>query len=178
MIKQARNGGSITPRYTKRIQNLQAQGRMTILTHTTVTKHSYNPDSAQRTITTNPPIPDFPPMDHVYFATGAQDGIKDVELLQTMRNEYPIDVCGPFPALTDDLQWQKDVPLYITGKFASLQLGPGAGNLEGARLGAERVVWAIEELLQPGGKAERTERTLDEQYTAGVGSKFSTLSVE
>ena len=31
--------------------------------------------------------------------------------------------------------------------FAGLQLGPGAANLEGARAGAERIAWRLQEIL-------------------------------
>lgn len=43
--------------------------------------------------------------------------------------------------------WRDDIPLFFTGKCAGLRLGPGAGNLAGARMGAERVAWKVEELL-------------------------------
>lgn len=43
--------------------------------------------------------------------------------------------------------WNEDVPLFFTGKTAGLRLGPAAANLAGARSGAERIVWKIEDLL-------------------------------
>jgi hypothetical protein len=41
----------------------------------------------------------------------------------------------------------EDIPLFLTGGLAGLRLGPGAGNLAGARQGAERIAWKIDELL-------------------------------
>ena len=43
--------------------------------------------------------------------------------------------------------WDEDIPLFLTGGLAGLRLGPGAANLAGARQGAERIAWKIEELL-------------------------------
>lgn len=37
--------------------------------------------------------------------------------------------------------------MFLTGELATLQIGPGAANLEGARLSAERIAWAIDEML-------------------------------
>ena len=54
------------------------------------------------------------------------------------------------PCLTDDLAWAKDVPLFVAGRLAGLRLGPDCGNLEGARAGAERIAWAVEEVLERG----------------------------
>jgi hypothetical protein len=57
------------------------------------------------------------------------------------------------PYLSDTLQVRlpphdegNDLPLFLTGALAALQLGPGAANLAGARMGAERVAWGLEKL--------------------------------
>ena len=60
----------------------------------------------------------------------------------------PIKVIGGMPCLTDDLAWADDVPLFITGRLAGLRIGPDCGNLEGARVGAERISWAVNERLE------------------------------
>jgi hypothetical protein len=46
---------------------------------------------------------------------------------------------GDLPALTHDLQWDAHTPLFVGGGLAALELGPGVGNLGGAREGAERI---------------------------------------
>ena len=43
------------------------------------------------------------------------------------------------PLITEDLQWREDVPFFVAGGYAGLQLGPGAANLIGSRAGAERI---------------------------------------
>jgi len=50
--------------------------------------------------------------------------------------------------LTDELAWKKGVPLFVAGRLAALRLGPGAGNLEGARGGAERIAWGVGDVLE------------------------------
>ena len=50
--------------------------------------------------------------------------------------------------MTDDLAWADDVPLFISGRLAGLRAGPDSGNLEGARVGAERISWAVNERLE------------------------------
>ena len=84
--------------------------------------------------------------------------------------------------------WRDHVPLFVTGTLASLRLGPGAGNLEGARLGAERIAWSIGELLEdknvrtddrPDGIGEaEIAQAAEYRYYAGKESRFSSLSEE
>jgi len=52
------------------------------------------------------------------------------------------------PILTEDLQWGKELPLFVMGAYAALELGPDAGNLSGSRGGAERVGSKLNELLE------------------------------
>lgn len=104
-----------------------------------------------------------------------------------MCAKYPVENFDGLPALTDDLMWREDVPLFLTGKFAALRLGPGAGNLEGARLGAERIAWAMGDLLRKDGEGGAAggagnggieESSGEYRFAAGIGSRFETLEVE
>jgi hypothetical protein len=52
------------------------------------------------------------------------------------------------PRLTDDLMWSGEALPFVTRRLASLRLVPGAGNLEAARIGAERIAWKVGELLR------------------------------
>lgn len=65
-----------------------------------------------------------------------------------------METVGGLPCLTDDLTWKEDMPFFVTGRLAGLRLGPGAGNLEGARMGAERVAWKIGEFVRAGAGEE------------------------
>lgn len=170
MMKTARNGGSITPRYVKILKQHAARHRVSIHPHTQITSHKYNPDTKTWSLTTDPPIPDLPPIDFIYFATGARADVREMPLLSNINEQYPIEVKEGLPCLTDDLMWREDVPLFMTGRMAGLRLGPGAPNLEGARLGAERISWSLEEVLD-----RKTE--VDEQCEGfcGLGNRYASL---
>ncbi|KAK5129558.1 hypothetical protein LTR08_003144 [Meristemomyces frigidus] len=182
LLRQAVGGGSVTPRYQKVLKKHIEAGRLALHTHTRVASQKWCADSGQWIVETESPIPSMPPIDFVYFATGIQSGVQGVPLLQSFNSEFPIEMKDGFPALTDDLMWRADVPLFVTGKLAGLRLGPGAGNLEGARLGAERVSLAIEALL---GHTDDRELVSSvnvgdavHRYTCGVGSRFESLPVD
>lgn len=178
-IRQAIGGGSVTPRYYKLLQKHTQTGRLGLYTNTVVTAQARCPDSGQWTIKTEPAIPSLPAFDFVYFATGMQGGIDGNAALRGFSQKFPIDTVGGLPALTDDLMWRPGVPLFLTGKLASLRLGPGAGNLEGARMGAERIALAMSGVLGREGAigAEADEETSQAalRYASGLGSRYESL---
>ncbi|KAK8191349.1 FAD binding domain-containing protein [Phyllosticta capitalensis] len=186
MIRKARNGGSINPPYHKRLLRHASTGRLSLHTHTTVSSLSYDASTRTYTVSTNPPTPTpLPPIDYIYYATGIDTDFTTLPFLRSINESYPVDGFGGMPCLTDDLMWRRDVPLFVTGRMAGLRLGPAAGNLGGARQGAERVAWAVEELLDKaspqsfGGADERDEYAEGEQealdFVAGRGSRFGVL---
>lgn len=108
-------------------------------------------DSQRRSwdLEAHPPIPDLPrEIDYIYYATGVQPSVEDLSFLSPLREKSPVDVIGGMPCLTQDLAWAKDVPLFVAGRLAGLRIGPDCGNLEGARVSAERISWAVEEILE------------------------------
>lgn len=123
----------------------------------------------------------LPPIDHIYLATGVACTLEGVPCLQTLQITHPIQSCGGLPCITDDMAWRDDVPLYVTGRLAALQLGPGGGNLIGARTGAERVSWAVQDFLRSeekesgGGGGMGTGRF---DYLTGRCSRFEALSCD
>lgn len=100
-------------------------------------------------IETEPTIADLPTqVDYVYYATGVRPDVEQLPFLSPLREKVPIEVIGGMPCLTDDLAWANDVPLFVSGRLAGLRIGPDCGNLEGARVGAERISWAVNERLE------------------------------
>ena len=73
--------------------------------------------------------------------------------------------------------WAEDVPLFVMWRLASLRLGPGAGNLAGARVGAGRIAWRIEDVLGSG--VERADEGEVEkfEYATGHGNRFERLKL-
>ncbi|KFY33191.1 hypothetical protein V495_08345 [Pseudogymnoascus sp. VKM F-4514 (FW-929)] len=147
MIMSARSGGSITPAYKAVLESHQTKGKVLRHTKTQIVEKTWDPASKLWTIRTEPPIPGLPLIDYIYYATGAKADIKSMPLFDSLLQSHPIDTVGGLPCLTYDMQWSKDVPLFVAGRLAGLQLGPGAANLEGARVGAERIAWRMQEIL-------------------------------
>lgn len=172
MIKTARNGGSVTPRMLKVLKQHITRKRLSILTHTQIISKNFDPVSKTWKLETNPPIPDLPAIDYIYLATGSGTNAAELPLLASMNRDYPIEVKQGFPCITEDLMWKQDVPLFITGRLAALRLGPGGPNLEGARLGAERISWALETVLE-----RREEESEEPSHLSfcGLGNRYAGL---
>lgn len=195
IIREARGGGSITPAFMKRLRPHIAQGRLQMFEHTVLSGACFEggPDgSGLWNIKTEPPIEGLPPMDYIYFATGIQSDVTTLPYLQNMLQDHPIQDLGGFPCLNEDLMWKDDVPLFVTGRLAALRLGPAAPNIGGARVGAERIALALDEVLSRttsggGGVFLAEEETVVDEgrrdsgvgifnYASGTGSKYSVLT--
>ncbi|GAM83585.1 hypothetical protein ANO11243_015730 [Dothideomycetidae sp. 11243] len=161
-ILEARGGGSITPRIHKIMKKLVCEGRLEIHTNTRIKSRRFD---AQNSI-----------WNYVYFATGIATDFRKIPLLQTLLQKHPIDGVHGLPCLTEDMAWDSDVPLFATGKLASLRLGPGAANLAGARVGAERIAWAIQDCLGDDVQEEDMDAASD-KYRYGIGSRYDSLGV-
>jgi hypothetical protein len=151
MVKEARGGGSITPEYRKILAGLIKQGRLELRECTQITGAQWDEEARVWELETQPPIEGLR-VDHVVYATGIPVDFRDIPALECLRQAATIKTVGGMPCLTNDLMWSEDMPLFFTGRLAGLRLGPAAGNLEGARQGAERIAWKIAELLGSNGE--------------------------
>lgn len=150
MMKEARGGGSITPEYKKILTALIKQGKVELKEYTNITGAEWDEETRVWKLETEPPIEGLF-VDHVVYATGVPAKFEDVPALNCLQQAAPIKTVGGMPCLTSDLMWNEDMPFFFTGRLAGLRLGPGAGNLEGARQGAERVAWKVSELMRARG---------------------------
>lgn len=204
IIREARGGGSITPAFMRRIRPHVAAGRLRMFERTVLAEARFETAQAPGRgesgsaaaggvwrVRTEPPIEDLPAMDYIYFATGIQSDFETLPYLQNMLKDYPIEGLGGFPCLNEDLMWNDDVPLFVAGKLAALRLGPAAPNIGGARVGAERIALALDQILSHSGpngtskmfKAEEETVIGGQQsganglfnYASGTGSKYSSL---
>ena len=173
MIQTARNGGSITPQYLKILKQHVTRRRVSIHPRTVICERTYCPDSQTWRLTTDPPIPDLPPIDYIYFGTGMKSDLTELPMLQRMIHDYPIEIKQGLPCITDDLTWQPNLPLFVTGRLAALRLGPGGANLEGARMGAERIAWGLEEMLKNDNETVQAELAC----FCGLGNRYAQLDV-
>jgi hypothetical protein len=184
MIVQARNGGSMTPRYRKILDAHVTHGKIALHTHTTLQSVLWDPSLKTWTCGASSPDLSLPPVDYIVFATGIQSDISTIPFLQTIQRQHPIKYVGGLPCLNEDLMWNDDVPLFVTGRLAGLRLGPGAPNLVGARVGAERIAWNVDDVLKKLGRLNGDEQEeIDhnsgnekiEAYAAARDNRFDSL---
>ena len=178
-IKSARGGGSMTPAFHKILKAHIAKSRLSLHTHTTISSREFDTATKTWRVVTDPPISDLPPIDYIYYATGIQTDFTTLPFLQTMLREHPIHGHGGLPCLNDDLMWKDGVPLFVTGRLASLRLGPGAGNLGGARIGAERIAWSLMDHLGSGSVGGHSSDSGHEElleYASARGNRYANLA--
>lgn len=186
MIVQARNGGSMTPRYRKILDSHVACRKIELHNYTKL--HSAEWEQSSKTwaceVSSAESILKLPPVDYMVFATGIQSDIRTIPYLQSIQQQYAIKYIGGLPCLNEDLMWDDNVPLFVTGRLAGLKLGPGAPNLVGARVGAERIAWNVDEALKKLGKLsnnaqdESDDNSSDEKmvaYAAARDNRFDSL---
>lgn len=156
MIQDAREGGSVNPEYYKIIAKHAQNDRLNFMKYTTIQEQEWNDttktwwlklktninDQVTETIIEN--------VDYIYFATGITAKTESLDFLQPILKSHPAPIVCGLPCLTDNLQWNEEVPLFMLGKNASLKIGPASANLEGSRLGAERIGWYVQELKSQG----------------------------
>lgn len=173
MLRMAKGGGSITSGYAKVLKKWERTGRLQVHCDTHIvpdgqctynlTRESWTKlNICSPTSSADPPLSSNIKIDHIFYATSSPPDLTQIPFLKTMLTEHPIEILAGLPVLTDDLAWSSAIPLFFTGGIVGLRLGPGAANLAGARLGAERVAWAVEEVL-----ANSTATRSRESYNSG-----------
>ncbi len=137
-VVAARGGGTVPARWLDEIRGIAARSsRLEIVEGDIVTSATVEPLrwrlrlGSGRVLDTN----------EVWLATGS---VATVErgLYRAMVMRLPVPTAGGLPALDHQLRWG-GAPVHLVGSAAALVLGPAAGNLAGARAGAERVTAAI-----------------------------------
>ncbi|CAD7969392.1 unnamed protein product [Amoebophrya sp. A25] len=81
--------------------------------------------------------------DFVWLATGGNFDMDLVPLFASLQRQEEIPSIDGLPQLQADCSWSANVPLYVMGAFAQLQLGADALNLAGARSGGVVVARAL-----------------------------------
>ncbi|CAI5757361.1 unnamed protein product [Candida verbasci] len=146
MLINAREGGSINPEYYKKLNKHVKSGKLKWLTSTSIVEQAFD-ETYELALNSGDKLSN---VDFIYFATGIRANVNSLKFLQPILNEQKIDIVEGYPCLTDNLQWNEEVPLFMTGKNASLKIGPTSANLDGARTAAERIGWYLQDLKQRG----------------------------
>lgn len=147
IIREARDGGSITPEYKRILGELVKEGRVAVKEGCEVVGAEWDEERRYWRVETEPEV-EMVGVNYMVYATGVEADIQKVDAVKPLLKEYPIEIVGGMPCLTNELMWNDEVPFFVTGRLAELRVGPAAGNLEGARQGAERMVWKVGEVLR------------------------------
>ncbi|KPV78159.1 uncharacterized protein RHOBADRAFT_3493, partial [Rhodotorula graminis WP1] len=155
MIRQARNGGSVNAHFYSILKRHVKSGRLDLRTLTEVEDAHLDAAAVKWTLRVRtrlvdkahlavPGAPTSMPdtladVDHVVCATGSALDLAGVECVRPLLECHPVELVRGLPRLTSDLQWREDVPFFVAGAYAMLELGPDALNLSGTRPGAERI---------------------------------------
>jgi hypothetical protein len=169
MLNEARGGGSISSEYRDLLGGLEKEGRVEVREGTEAIGATWDDRSRTWNLRTNTSL-SLERVDHVVYATGISSDFHSIPLIQELINRGEIETVGGMPVLTDDLQMSVEVPFFVTGRLAGLRLGIGAANLEGARMGVERIAWKVRELLREKGWGEN-EVDVGEEGDIGYGSE-------
>lgn len=138
MIKQARNGGSMTPAMGMQLRRQVRHGNLKLDENCQVVKAEWLgenwlvkcSDGSQQEYS------------RIWLSTGTQFDATSEPLLQEVFAAYPTSIVNGLPVLDEYLR----IPgseLFIMGGLAALQVGPTARNLSGARMASEKIVPAI-----------------------------------
>lgn len=175
MIEAAREGGSVNPQYHKVLMNLIAKGKVVLHKHCEIINKDWDEslelwNNVQILDKINNETKTIGNIDYIVYATGNKPNIEGLPMMKNICKDYPIEVIQGVPCLTDDLQWNKEIPLFFLGRFAMLKTGPSSANLDGGRIGAERLGYKITHLKETG--------ELDYQKSITIDAKIPTQAFD
>lgn len=163
MLREARNGGSITPTYAKILKSHETRGALRVCTMANIEDATWRADEKKWALdiqTSSAPAKDALfgttratrletiSADFIVAATGTTPSFLTLPFIQSLSQNPDISPCptvGGLPLLTSNLQWP-GLPLFCVGGYSALQVGPGAFNLGGMREAADRVVERLGDL--------------------------------
>lgn len=136
MVRIARGGGTVPPWMLKRLGALADSGELTLHEGASVRAASIEGETCRVALDDHTTIDAH----RVWLATGTTPDIGSERCLAHVVADVP--VIEGLPITNDDLRIGHH-EVYVTGRLATLALGPAAGNLWGARQAAERITRAI-----------------------------------
>jgi NADPH-dependent 2,4-dienoyl-CoA reductase/sulfur reductase-like enzyme len=132
----ARDGGSMPPWMTRRISALGT--RLRVLAPMRICAAERCGDRLRLVLGDETRVT----ADRLWLATGSRPDIAADRLTATLQATHPTRLAAGWPTLDDTLRWP-GTNVHVLGRLAMLVLGPAAGNLWGARVGATRVAPAV-----------------------------------
>jgi hypothetical protein len=134
--RRARGGGTMPPWMVGCLRDAAATVELQILDDCPVVAASRHRDRPRLVLFDGTVLA----VDRVWLATGSQPTVDATRCLAG-RATRPATV-GRLPCLDDHLRIP-GTPIHLLGRLAMLSLGPAAGNLWGARVGARRIVASV-----------------------------------
>ncbi len=138
MIKNARNGGSLTPAIMNQLRSAEKAGQLCFLENCEVQQATWQDQNWLVTCHHGQQLE----FDRIWLATGTQLHASAEPLLSELQATYPTEIIGGLPILEDHLRWPGS-QVFIMGGLAALRVGPTARNLSGARMASQRIVPAL-----------------------------------
>ncbi|BGP36399.1 hypothetical protein JCM10449v2_000300 [Rhodotorula kratochvilovae] len=200
-IRTARNGGSVNPHFLSVLKRHAKTGRLDLRVLSEVRRAEYDEGSGKWSLSVRTRREEkrrvlgdeewdehaLEDVDFVVCSTGSTLDLEKVPLVQPLLRSHPVELVQGLPRLTMDLQWTEEVPFFVMGAYAMLELGPDALNLSGTRTGAERIAHRLgalgifddvpgggmQSIPRNEGKSERERRK--EWRSGGEGNYFEGL---
>ncbi|KAF0742477.1 hypothetical protein Ae201684_002573 [Aphanomyces euteiches] len=160
-IREARRGGSVTKAALTDMQAVTTPDNFELLPNTTVNRVEQTADGRLHVEFKSSSMQ----VDVIVLATGGDIDVAKEPLFDRVRDASPV-IVGGLPGLDADLRWALGMNLFVMGTYAALQMGPVAGNLMGARSGANRLGEILLEELLP-----RNEQTRQHHLRALCGKE-------
>jgi len=142
IARAARGGGTVPPWMFDELRSLAATGAISILEHAEVMEVSLPRDPRRRRFviaTANGEVRKIS-VDQCWLATGTTPTMTELPALARLEGLIPAIDGLPIP--NADLSVGV-LPIHVTGRLATIELGPAAGNLWGARQCARRITHSI-----------------------------------
>lgn len=144
ILRQSKNGGSMSPEVLNELLEFESLGRLELLENVEVIDAQWGQTKWITTLD-NGEQRDF---DTIWCATGTCTDFRNEPIFTDLckygdaRND-PIEVVEGFPVLAEDLRVHKDLNVFVMGMYAGLRVGPGALNIMGGKAAASRIANAL-----------------------------------
>ena len=137
-IRQARNGGSMTPEMMLQLRKASHEGKVRIDECCQVSDVEWQGNLWQ-VHCRNGSKHQF---NRIWLATGTRLNFTEHPLLEDVLKTYPTEIVNDLPILDEHLRLPKS-NFFIMGGLAALQIGPVARNISGGKMACRRIVPAI-----------------------------------
>lgn len=139
IVREARGGGSVNPAFHAVLKRLEQRGILDLRTFSTVTSATWDPARRKWALVLSSFRPDpiadaklaapreqtrteLADVDYVVCSTGSAMSFDQLPFLAPLRASHPIEVIGGYPNVTKDLQWGDELPAFVVGAYAMLEV--------------------------------------------------------